>query len=199
MYTLISGLGNPGPFYAHTRHQVGMQVVEMFAQRLNIELKETFGDNRGRLSTKTWLNKNKETENILLHVPTNGMNTSGSQIVETLKYFKQFYGNYEPKMIIVHDDMNIPFGQLRIKKNSGNDAGHNGIKSIIATGMPFIQLKIGIGRPPEGKIPLEHALMGFEPIELTILYRILTTAVDVVEKTASGETEFMTINIKELK
>ena len=198
MNTLIVGLGNPGPFYANTRHQIGQVAVEMVADILALQLKAT--QNVGRTTTKSWVQEDHETLNYLtLQVPTVGMNDSGSQIKSLIDFIDKAQQNIKKydRIIVLHDDMAIPFGQIRLKKNSGNHAGNNGIRSIVAEGIVFTQLKIGIGPPAEGRTTLQHALSHFEPEELAVLHPIIFAAADLALRCATEEVGATTINVLE--
>ncbi len=135
---IVAGLGNPGSEYAMTRHNVGFVVLDLWQTRGGLtpwkkkwkaEISEaTFGE-----------------EKLLLIKPMTFMNLSGESVLEAA----QFYKIPPQKIIAIHDDIDLPFGQLRIQQNRGA-GGHNGIKSIAQTfaTQDFVRLKFGVGRPP---------------------------------------------------
>lgn len=167
---LIVGLGNPGTAYAGTRHNVGIRVIERAAARWGISL-TTRGiaiRGAGRLGsvrlelagTLDWMN--------LTGPPTKGL----------LREFK-----LTPEdLILVHDDLDLELGRLRIKQGGGH-GGHNGIKSVIeALGTSeFVRVKIGIGRPAPRQDSADYVLEVFSKEEVEILRPSLDRAVDALE------------------
>lgn len=135
MYIIV-GLGNPGKKYEGTRHNVGFQTIDTLADKLNIKVnkikfKGLVGE--GRIAD----------EKVTLLKPQTFMNNSGESIVEILNFYK-----LEPKdLLVVADDIDIEFAQLKIKKN-GSAGTHNGLKSIVnLTGSKeFARFKIGVGK-----------------------------------------------------
>lgn len=130
----IIGLGNPGPHYYHTRHNIGFRVLDALAEKhhLSWQNKESMEIARWDLDGKT----------ILLIKPQTFMNTSGKVIPALLKQ-----GIKPENMLVVHDELEQPFGNLKIRIG-GSARGHNGLKSIIAAcGDQFARLRFGIGRP----------------------------------------------------
>jgi PTH1 family peptidyl-tRNA hydrolase len=167
---LIVGLGNPGTAYAKTRHNVGMWVLERAAARWSIRLatRGTAYRGSGRLGselvelagTLDWMNvTGPPLKNLLgeIHLTTDGL-------------------------ILIHDDLDLEPGRLRIKQ-AGGDGGHNGIRSVIETlGTPqFVRLKIGIGRPASPQDPADYVLEPFTNAELEVLNPCLDRAVDALE------------------
>lgn len=136
---LIVGLGNPGKEYEKTRHNIGFEIVDIFAKEHNFPLfKEKF---KGLISEKTIAG-----EKVILLKPQTYMNLSGDSVVQVVNFYKIDVKN---DMVVVFDDMDLPLGKLRIKIN-GSSGGHNGIKSIIShLGSDFYRLKFGIGRAKE--------------------------------------------------
>ena len=148
---LIAGLGNPGAEYAQTKHNVGFMLVDALADRLNAPAwKEDF------FSSVTEVRIGGE--KIFLVKPLTYMNNSGEAIAPMLSYYKMTADD----LTVVHDDMDIPAGMVRIRKK-GSSGGHNGIKSIIAHvgGENFARVRIGVGRPPAGWTVINHVLAPF--------------------------------------
>ena len=137
---LIVGLGNPGTQYAHTRHNLGFDLLCELAQACQIELK-TEGRFFGQLG-RGLING----EEVRLLFPTTFMNESGRAVGAVCNFFK-----YKPEeLMVLHDDLDLPPGQLRLKFGGGL-AGHNGLKSITAAlgnNQNFLRLRLGIGKPP---------------------------------------------------
>ncbi len=163
---LIVGLGNPGSRYKYTRHNIGFMVLEKIAARWEIELKQKSFNalwNRGKVAGK----------NILLAMPQTYMNLSGNAVRELLAYFKIDKSN----LIVIHDDLDLPFGTIRLK-TGGGDAGHKGLNSII-TGLgsaDFMRVRIGIGKP-SGRQPVEdYVLQKFHPDESAMLQQVIRSA-----------------------
>ncbi|CAI2194040.1 16565_t:CDS:1 [Funneliformis geosporum] len=132
---LIVGLGNPGAEYQGTRHNLGFQVIDGLATKLNIELKkEKF---KGLYTTHTYLN-----QRIILLKPLTYMNNSGECVREFINYFQIASEN----ILVIYDDLTLPLGSFRYREQ-GSSGGHNGIKNIIeCLGTPrFKRLKVGIG------------------------------------------------------
>jgi PTH1 family peptidyl-tRNA hydrolase len=168
---LLVGLGNPGEKYQATRHNIGFMVAELVAQRNQIALKKkgyqgVYGVGRAVAQETTIL------------LPQTFMNCSGSSV----KAAYQSLGIIPGDLIVVYDDLDLPFGRLRIKQDGGH-GGHNGLKDIVAVlGLRnFIRLKIGIGRPEHGNIT-GHVLNRFGSDEQKLLPQLLDTAADAVEK-----------------
>ncbi|MEI0531781.1 aminoacyl-tRNA hydrolase [Brachyspira pilosicoli] len=155
MTKLIIGLGNPGEEYKNHRHNIGFIIIDKLAQNLSLK----FDNNKKKsLFTRTKLNS---TDLILLK-PQTFMNLSGESAVYISKFF-----NVKPEdIIVVYDDMDIPFGTFRIKKG-GSSGGHNGIKSLIAQLQTddFIRVRVGIGRPSFGKKVNDYVLSSFSKSE----------------------------------
>ena len=148
---MIAGLGNPGAEYAQTKHNVGFMLVDALAERLNAPAwKEDF------FSAVTEVRIGGE--KVFLVKPLTYMNNSGEAIGPMLSYYKMAADD----LTVVHDDMDIPAGTVRIRKK-GSSGGHNGIKSIIAHvgGENFARVRIGIGRPPAGWTVINHVLAPF--------------------------------------
>ena len=148
---MIAGLGNPGAEYARTKHNVGFMLVDALAERLNAPAwKEDF------FSSVTEVRIGGE--KVFLVKPLTYMNNSGEAIGPMLSYYKMTADD----LTVVHDDMDIPAGMVRIRKK-GSSGGHNGIKSIIAHvgGEDFARVRIGIGRPPAGWTVINHVLVPF--------------------------------------
>jgi len=167
---LLVGLGNPGKAYAKTRHNVGMWVIERAAARWSIRLspRGTAQRGSGRLGG----------ELIELTGLLDWMNVTGPPL-------KGLYREFEltpNELIVIHDDLDLEPGRLRIKL-SGGHGGHNGIKSIIeALGTPeFIRLKIGIGRPAPGQNSADYVLERVTQDEMAIIEPCLGRAVDALE------------------
>lgn len=145
---LLVGLGNPGLKYENSRHNAGFKILE----RLNKE----FGDNWGNEAKANALVSRFKiyNEEVILALPQSYMNLSGEVVVELLRWFKL----NKSDLIVVHDELDLPFGTVQIKKNIG-PAGHNGIKSIIEKiGQDFVRLRVGIGideKNPSEKFVLE--------------------------------------------
>ncbi len=170
---LIAGLGNPGRKYSRTRHNVGFMVIEEVACRRNIDLKdkETYRIGRGSI----------EGHAVLLVEPLLYMNVSGLAVRQIMKKL-----NIQPEnLIIIHDDLDMETGKLRIRK-TGSSGGHRGIESIIQNigSQDFIRLKIGIGR--EAGIPAEeYVLSKFKRQEISIIKETIQRAADTIHSIVS--------------
>ncbi len=136
---LIAGLGNKGKEYIHTRHNIGFIFLDYFADDKKIKFAE-----KNKLAI--FAKKNINGEKIFFIKPQTYMNLSG----EAIKYFVDKYKINISDVIVIHDDIDLPFAKIKIKKGGG-DAGHNGIKSIIQElkDNNFCRIRIGIGRPQE--------------------------------------------------
>ena len=148
---LIVGLGNPGSEYAKTKHNVGWMFVDRMAERIGAtgwKEKEKGMVAEGRVGA----------EKVLLVKPMTYMNNSGECVGPLMRWYK--LGPED--VLVVHDDMDIPAGTIRIRKK-GSAGGHNGIKSLIAHigSEKFIRVRIGIGRPLPGRTVINHLLEPF--------------------------------------
>ncbi|MDO5334931.1 MAG: aminoacyl-tRNA hydrolase [Coriobacteriia bacterium] len=145
---LIVGLGNPGEEYEHTRHNAGFEVVDRLAEEANVRYwKSACGSlvGQGKLSLGAGL-----VEDVVLAKPQSFMNLSGGPVSKLLKQYEVAPDQW----IVVHDELDIPAGSVRVKRGGGH-AGHNGLRSIIdKTGTrDFLRVRVGVGRPP-GKMPV---------------------------------------------
>lgn len=167
---LIVGLGNPGAAYAQTRHNVGMWVIERAAARWSIRLSKRGIAQRGsgRLGS----------ELLELAGTLDWMNRTGLP----LKGLLREYSLTADDLILIHDDLDLDLGRLRIKQ-AGGHGGHNGIKSVIeALGTPeFVRIKIGIGRPAPRQDSADYVLQPFTREEVEVLNPCLGRAVDALE------------------
>jgi len=168
---LLVGLGNPGIEYAETRHNIGSMVASRLAERNGVALKRKGYQGHygvGRVAG--------EEATILL--PQTYMNRSGTSVASAC----QSLGVAPGDLIVVHDDIDLAFGCLRIKVDGGH-GGHNGLRSIGAelgdTG--YQRLRMGIGRPPEGGDVSAHVLSRFNAAERVLLAKYLETATDALE------------------
>jgi len=168
----VVGLGNPGPEYAETRHNVGVRVVELLAARAG----------GGRFS------KHKANADVLegrlagrravLAVPRTYMNVSGGPVAGLLRY----YGVASADLVVVHDDLDLGFGVVRLKQGGG-EGGHNGLRSIstsIGT-KDYLRVRFGIGRPPGRQDPADFVLKRFSGAERKELEFAVDLAADAAE------------------
>lgn len=144
---VVVGLGNPGNQYAGTRHNCGFAFVESLLDHARREDGQVQSQNGGKFSCELWrLRYDGLPGDWLAAMPQTFMNLSGQCVQPLLAWHK-----IRPdQLVVVHDELDIPAGELRFKKGGGN-AGHNGLKSITQMlGTPdFYRLRIGIGRPPQ--------------------------------------------------
>ncbi|SHF03830.1 peptidyl-tRNA hydrolase [Desulfacinum infernum DSM 9756] len=153
---LIAGLGNPGPRYDGTRHNVGFRVVDRLAQRFSIPMQE-------RKFPAHWGEGRIGGRKVVLVKPMTYMNRSGEAVGPILRYYR-----LPPEaLLVVHDDLDLPLGRIRIARRGGT-GGHRGVASIIQTlgGGEFARLKLGIGRPRYGESVEAFVLDGFYSDEL---------------------------------
>lgn len=176
---LVVGLGNPGREYAAHRHNVGFMAIDELASRARADaFREKFSG--------AWTKVELEREPAILLQPMTFMNESGRSVQPAAAFFKA-----EPSEILVlHDELDLPFGEVRLKMGGGH-AGHNGLRSIIAalgTG-DFGRVRIGIGRPPSGfrGEVADYVLSSFDGAERALLPESLKQAVEsVLEVAARG-------------
>lgn len=170
----IVGLHNPEPAYRGTRHNVGAEVVTTLANRSGTRLRR--GPRRVRCRVAQ---VRIGTDPALLAVPTVSMNLSGPPVQGLIGYYKVAPEN----LLVVHDDIDLPFGRLRLRLSRGH-GGHNGVRSIAASlGTPdFWRLKLGIGRPPGRMDPADYVLSRFSAGEREEIDHLVADAADVVEK-----------------
>ncbi|MBV9723078.1 MAG: aminoacyl-tRNA hydrolase [Mycobacterium sp.] len=169
---LVVGLGNPGPNYAHTRHNLGFMVADRLAARLGSKFKVHKRSGAeivtGRLGGRP----------VVLAKPRSYMNESGRQVGPLAK----FYSVPAADLVVIHDDLDIEFGQLRLKIGGG-EGGHNGLRSV-ATALgtrDFQRVRIGIGRPPGRKDPAAFVLENFTAVERPDVPAVCEQAADATE------------------
>ncbi|RJP84640.1 MAG: aminoacyl-tRNA hydrolase [Desulfobacteraceae bacterium] len=169
---MIVGLGNPGREYERTRHNIGFMVIDRLAESCGISLTQKKFDalfGVGKI----------ETLPVILAKPMAYMNRSGPPVQQLAKYY-QLESDH---ILVIHDDIDILFGNLKIKSKGGH-GGHNGIKSIIgATGeSEFPRIRIGIGRPESHHMDVTNHVLGkFTPDEMQYLEPVLSHAVDAAQ------------------
>lgn len=167
---LIVGLGNPGARYAGTRHNMGFLVVDALAQRAGVEInRERFESllGRGEISDVP----------VILAKPLTFMNLSGRSVAQIVRYF----GIGAEDILIVHDDMDFPVGDVRIKAGGGA-GGHKGLLSIIdhLGEADFARVRVGIGRPPARETAERYVLERFSEGETRDLAQAVERAGDAV-------------------
>lgn len=171
---LIVGLGNPGSKYLLTRHNVGFMAVDFLVKAAGVRNDDARDEHQAKTVTFKW-----DTEQVKLVKPETFMNLSGESVGSLSKFYKVPIDH----VLIVQDDLDQPFGQIRLKSSSGA-GGHNGIDSIIEHlgTNEFLRVKIGIGRSPiAGMDPAAWVLQNFSKEEQAKLPEILDTAVDAIE------------------
>jgi PTH1 family peptidyl-tRNA hydrolase len=141
---LVVGLGNPGPRYAATRHSVGFRIVERFAERSGIALDQRrFGGRFGRASAALRAGLRVD---VAILLPEGFMNRSGEAVREAVALLP--IGPLEADLLVVFDDVDLPFGRLRLRPG-GSAGGHRGLSDVIACvgREDFPRLRFGVGRP----------------------------------------------------
>lgn len=173
---LIVGLGNPGSKYRNTRHNVGFQVLDLLAERWGVAFdREKF---HGLIATTA-----RGPEPVMLLKPLTYMNRSGTAVAEATR-------NKVPDltdMLVVVDDVNLPFGRLRLRE-TGSAGGHNGLKSIIEHmgTQEFPRLRIGVGVNKAEDTLTDHVLGSFRPEERAELHAVIARAADGVTAFLEG-------------
>jgi peptidyl-tRNA hydrolase, PTH1 family len=168
---MIVGLGNPGPEYADTRHNAGQMVIALLAERMGARFKahRTRCDiAEGRLAGQL----------VTVARPRSYMNLSGGPVAALAAFYKL----PADRVVVVHDELDVPFGEVRLKLGGG-DNGHNGLRSITAAlgTRDYYRVRFGIGRPPGRMDPAAYVLKDFSPAERKSLPLEIDRAADAVE------------------
>lgn len=168
---LIIGLGNPGAEYRQNRHNIGFMVIDQLAQVLSIPLQ------RVKFKAITGTGKFKG-RRVILAKPQTYMNASGESVGALSRYFKVPLN----QLMVVHDDLDIPFGSLRIRPMGGT-SGQKGMKSIVEKlgSQDFPRMRIGIGRPPGRMDPADYVLQNFKNDELATRDEVLDSATAAIK------------------
>ncbi|GGS90622.1 peptidyl-tRNA hydrolase [Planobispora rosea] len=188
---LVVGLGNPGPEYAGNRHNAGFMVLDELAARAG----ERFKAHRSRAEVLTGRVAGAPA---VLVKPLSFMNLSGGPV----KAVADFYKVDPAHVIVVHDELDVPYGALRAKLGGG-DNGHNGLKSITKSlgTRDYLRVRFGIGRPPGRMDPASYVLKDFATAERKDLGFLVDRAADVVESLVKAglETTQNTFHAGDLK
>jgi PTH1 family peptidyl-tRNA hydrolase len=168
---LIVGLGNPGPRYAATRHNIGFAVVELLALRLGVKFKA----HKSRCEiVETRLGGTP----VVLAKPLSYMNESGGPVNAAARFFKVPV----ERIIVAHDELDLPFGTLRLKRGGG-EGGHNGLRSMSSAlgSKEYARVRFGIGRPPGRQDPADYVLREFPSADRKELPFLIDRAADATE------------------
>lgn len=170
---LIVGLGNPGPKYEATRHNVGQMVVDVLAERTGSRYSQ---HKTGARVAEARLRPGGP--KIVLAKSNGFMNTSGGPVAALAKYF----GVLPERTIVVHDELDVPFDTIKLKQGGGH-GGHNGLRDIAkALGTPeFLRVRVGIGRPPGQQDVADFVLKPFGSTERANVEVLLADAADAAE------------------
>lgn len=172
---LVAGLGNPGARYAGTRHNAGAMVVEALAERIGARLKPQ----RSRRAdvAEVRLGGPPGVPAVLAR-PRSYMNESGGPVASLSAY----YSTGPDRVVVIHDELDLPFGTLRLKRGGG-DNGHNGLRSVrsaLGTG-DYVRVRFGVGRPPGRMDAAAYVLRPFSAVEQRDLDYEIDRAADAVE------------------
>lgn len=162
---LIVGLGNPGPNYEHTRHNIGFMVIDELIRRHNAQ----------KLSSSSFNGELFKFSNHFLLKPLTFMNLSGNSVLAVKSFYKI------DDVVVIHDDLDLPFGTLRFKKGGG-DGGHNGLKSTDEKiSKEYIRVRMGIGKPEHKGEVASYVLSNFSKEEQEHLSTWIPFACEAVE------------------
>ena len=181
---LLVGLGNPGAKYERTRHNLGIRVAQLAAEKLGMALDQTrwnavLGTGRVR------------GEQIAIVLPQTFMNVSGESVGHAARFWKVDPG----ELVVAHDDLDLTLARIQVKVGGG-DGGHNGLKSLRQhLGPDFVRVRFGIGRPPQGWDPADFVLARFAEEEEKVVEELLpvaaeAAAVALLEGTAAAMNRF---------
>jgi peptidyl-tRNA hydrolase, PTH1 family len=168
---LIAGLGNPGSGYEGNRHNCGFMVADVLAGRMGAPFKRD--RSRARVATGRLAGYP-----VTLAKPQTFMNLSGRPVAA----LRTFYKIPVERIVVIHDELDIPFGTIRLKQGGG-DNGHNGLRSVTAAlgSRDYLRVRVGIGRPPGRMDPADFVLHDFSAAERKTLPDVLERCADAVE------------------
>lgn len=175
---LVVGLGNPGPGYAGNRHNVGHMVVDELARRTSAQL----SSHRSRAHVADvrlgTLPGGVPGPRVVLARPSSYMNVSGGPV----KALAQYLDVPPDRVVVVHDELDIPFAQVRLKQGGG-EGGHNGLRSISQSlgTRDYVRVRVGVGRPPGRMDAADFVLKDFSTVERKELPWLVDAAADAVE------------------
>lgn len=175
---VVIGLGNPGPQYAGNRHNVGAMVIDILGARLG----GTFKNHKARASVLEGrlgvLPGGAPGPRLVLAKPSTYMNESGGPVVALM----QFFGSGADRLVVVHDEIDIPYGQLRLKCGGG-EGGHNGLRSITRSvgTRDYLRVRVGVGRPPGRMDAADFVLRDFSALERKDVGVLVEEAADAAE------------------
>ena len=170
---LIVGLGNPGPSYERTRHNIGFMVINELLLKFNAT----------KVSSSSFLGDCYKFQNNFLLKPQTFMNLSGNSVLKVKTFYKT------EKVIVIHDDLDLPFGSLRFKVGGGH-GGHNGLKSIDSKiTREYIRVRMGIGKPEYKSEVSSYVLSDFSPEQQKHMNSFIAKACDAVESLLENSIE----------
>lgn len=171
---LVVGLGNPGREYAGNRHNIGFMVADLLAGRLGAK----FARHRRAVAEVAEGRLGFDGPKLLLAKPLTYMNLSGGPVAA----LAQFYKVPPVQVVAVHDELDIAYGQLRVKCGGG-EGGHNGLRSISKSlnTREYVRVRFGVGRPSGRQDPADYVLSGFSTVERRELEFLVDRAADAVE------------------
>ncbi|MEY8325565.1 aminoacyl-tRNA hydrolase [Lachnospiraceae bacterium 54-11] len=177
---LIAGLGNPKREYDNTRHNIGFDMIDAMAEKYHISVRNI----KNRAMTGQGIINGQK---VILVKPLTFMNLSGESIRPLVDYYKIDTGR---ELIVVSDDINLPAGQIRIRKK-GSAGGHNGLKNIIAQlgSEEFQRIRIGVGGKPENYDLADYVLGHFTKEEKSLMEKTVSMAVEAAELMLMGDTD----------
>lgn len=175
---LIVGLGNPGPSYAGNRHNIGAMVVDQLADRADASFRSHKARARIAEIRLGTLPGGAPGPRAVLARPLTYMNESGGPVAGLMQFFKITIEG----LIVVHDDIDLPFASVRLKRGGG-EGGHNGLRSISKSvgSKDYLRVRLGVDRPPARMDPATFVLKDFNPAERKALPFLLGDGVDAVD------------------
>ena len=184
---VIVGLGNPGPRYAFTRHNIGFICLDILAQDFKSKWTSAQSGLGRTLNSEITRISDWNGKSVVLLKPQTFMNLSGQSVA---KLYQEHSHLRSVPLIVVHDEVDVPFGKIRAKLGGG-DAGHNGLKSIRAClgHGDFYRVRLGVGRPAADS-PMELAdfvLQAFDKDEQDVLFKECTQGFEVIHPLISGD------------
>jgi len=173
-FSLIAGLGNPGPRFAKNRHNIGFQVVDALAEAHGLTFSRT---EQSAQTAHGYIQTSNGAQRVILAKPQTWMNDSGRAIAGLARFYK-----IEPDdLLVVYDDLDIPLGTVRYRQ-SGSSGGHRGVQSTLQHlgDQGFPRLRLGIGRPPGKMDPAAYVLQDFSAAELPLTWEVQRLARDLI-------------------